>query len=348
MPGHSGSAGLEALLDSTLEAVQDEWWGEGEARNNGEGGRAPESEKGQAGIPAFLYRTCLATAAYRVLVAGPPPEVCRPLSSLRLGPREALVRVLVVGHTGEEVVLVWRMRLEDSLEPVYKGLRVRERWAVVSVAGEPAGEPEDQRPDEPAPEVPPEAVVQVPPPSLQSECSCFLVFLFSFPVSFPACPTPISSAPLRSFPHIPGSPLNRPVAALMAAPSTLHDCPTFVPQAQLESLRDLNIQRCYNFASPSNRAAFKDDLAHFGSMLRTPAYQVLLGHASSEILETKQVSTSTFIAVCGINSNQGRAVFIWVCTLQPPGSALLPNCWLTDAVYRADSAAPVGRPADPT
>ena len=63
----------------------------------------------------------------------------------------------MVGHTGEEVVLSWRLRLEEALEPVYKGLRVRERWAVVSVTGEPADE-EPLR--EPTPMASPEAVVQ--------------------------------------------------------------------------------------------------------------------------------------------------------------------------------------------
>jgi hypothetical protein len=47
--------------------------------------------------------------------------------------------------------------------------------------------------------------------------------------------------------------------------------------------------RCFNFASPANRVAFQDNLALFGSMLRAPAYSVLLGHRDSEVLRTKQV-----------------------------------------------------------
>ena len=62
-----------------------------------------------------------------------------------------------------------------------------------------------------------------------------------------------------------------------------------------------------------------------------------------------QVSPTKFMAVCGIHGSAAagqpqRAVFIWVCTLQPPEQRPFGNCWLTDAVYRADSASPVQPP----
>jgi len=285
-------AGLEAFLDVLPEELQDEWWaeGEGSVRNSGtKANKATEagsldaappparqwdgSQAGlvEAGLAQFLASKVMDACAARVLVLRSPPRSCRALSSLTLAPGESLQRALVVGHSGEEVVLVWRLRVEEALIPQYKGLGVAERWVVCSITGEPA---DQLLPCEPSPAVPPEAVVT----------------------------------------------------------------------AQLEALRELDIKRCYNFASPANRVAFNNNVDLFISMLSVPAYSVLLAHSSAEILETKQISPFKFMAVVGVRGgreHQGvSAVFVWVCSLQPEHATAFADCWLTDAVYRADSAAP--------
>jgi len=265
-----GNSGLEALLDALPEAKQDEWWGEGPDQ---EGKHPPQAERSLA---EFLSEAAMDACASRVLVLGPPPRESRLLSSLSVGPAVAVQRVLVVGHSGEEVVLCWQMGLEDSLEPSYKGLCMSERWAVQRVTGEPACEELPRAPD---PSVPPEAVVR----------------------------------------------------------------------SQLVALQALDLRWCYSFASPANRAAFRDDLSLFGSMLRSPHYSVLLGHEAAEVLNARQVSPSKFMCVCGVHGRgEGgetqRAVFVWVCGLRGEDDELQ-HCWLTDAVYRADTAAPVS-PSD--
>jgi hypothetical protein len=108
---------LDALLNSLTEAQQDEWY----AAVAAEPTWTDEEELRQLEI--FLegpFDAC----ALRVLLLNGPPMVGRTLSSLTIAPGELLQRILLLGATGEEVVLAWRLVMEESLEPVYKGIKV--------------------------------------------------------------------------------------------------------------------------------------------------------------------------------------------------------------------------------
>ena len=281
-------------MDALPEELQDEWWGDGDRSSRGSMAQSQEESLDEAqqpvrhwdgsktslvdaGLAQFLATKVMDACTARVLVLGLPPRSCTPLSSLTLTPGETIQRAMVVGHTGEEVVLMWRFRVEEALIPQYKSIGVAERWCLSSITGEPAC---DTLPSDPSPAVPPEAVVG----------------------------------------------------------------------AQLEALQQLDVRRCYNFASPANRVAFNNNVDLFSDMLNVPAYSVLLAHSSAEVLETKQVSVTKFMAVAGIRGGREHhgesAVFVWVCTLQPEHASSFANCWLTDAVYRADSAGPVAPPKE--
>jgi len=253
---------LDALLASLTEAQQDEWYALAGAGAGAGWAEAEELER----LEGFLEGR-LDAAALRVLALGGPPLLGRLLSALTLAPGEVVARQLVLGASGEEVVLSWRLVLEEVLEPVYKGLRVRDRWSVESVKGEPCG----ALPSDASPEVPPEAVVG----------------------------------------------------------------------AQLGALADLDVQRCFNFASPANKAAIGDSVSRFAEMLQVPAYALLLGHSGHRLLRTKQMGARKFVAVCEVKGTQGgdpaTGIYIWVLSLQAI-EGRYHNCWMTDAVYRGDIA----------
>jgi hypothetical protein len=124
--------------------------------------------------------------------------------------------------------------------------------------------------------------------------------------------------------------------------------PEAVVAAQLAALAELDVQRCFNFASPANKAAIGDNLSRFAEMLQVPAYSILLGHKVSNVLSTKQLTSKKFVCVCGVEGTETapgseslqprRAVFIWILSLQKMEGSYL-NCWMTDAVYRGDDSA---------
>lgn len=284
---------LDALLASLTEAQQDAWYALAEAHPDW-----PEAEE-MSQLTGFLEER-LDAAALRVLALSGPPLLGRPLSALTVAPGEVLARQLVLGASGEEVVLSWRLTLEEALEPVYKvpntadalraigelmrpmplpicflhgecpaqGLRVRDRWSVMTVKGEPSG----SLPMDASPSVPPEAVVS----------------------------------------------------------------------AQLAALAELDVQRCFNFASPGNKAAIGDSVSRFAEMLQVPAYSLLLGHSEYDVLRNKQLGANRFVAVVAVKGTQAEelvsGIYIWILSLQRI-EGRYHNCWMTDAVYRGDNAA---------
>jgi hypothetical protein len=122
------------------------------------------------------------------------------------------------------------------------------------------------------------------------------------------------------------------------APHPRHG-PETVVLAQLAALREGDVSRVWAFASPRNREAFDGNEARFSEMLRSPPYDSLLGHASSEILAAKQMTPTRIFVVVGVTSAGQvgqKAVFGWALGLQKPSQrdddAVL-NCWMTEACY---------------
>ncbi|KAI8110123.1 hypothetical protein M9435_001802 [Picochlorum sp. BPE23] len=104
--------------------------------------------------------------------------------------------------------------------------------------------------------------------------------------------------------------------------------PECVVEAQLNALKEENIEEVFMFASPRNKKIFDNDITQFEAMLRTSAYQSLLRHRESKILKSVQVSARKSILVVGIVAADGtKNAHVWVCALQKPN-----NVWMVDAV----------------
>lgn len=104
--------------------------------------------------------------------------------------------------------------------------------------------------------------------------------------------------------------------------------PECVVEAQLDALKEENIEEVFMFASPRNKKIFDNDITQFEAMLRGSAYQSLLGHRESKILKSVQVSARKSILVVGIVAADGtKNAHVWVCALQKPN-----NIWMVDAV----------------
>ena len=104
--------------------------------------------------------------------------------------------------------------------------------------------------------------------------------------------------------------------------------PESIVEAQLDALKQEDINEVFRFASPRNKRIFDNDIAQFEAMLRTSAYQSLLGHRESKILKSVQVSARKSILVVGIvAADRTKNAHVWVCALQKPD-----NVWMVDAV----------------
>lgn len=91
--------------------------------------------------------------------------------------------------------------------------------------------------------------------------------------------------------------------ASLLAPETVGPVPEIGPElvvlAQLDALRRRDIPRVFNFASPSNGQMFEYDVSKFTAMLESDPYAPLLGHSTSEILNSKQTTADRAYVVVG-------------------------------------------------
>jgi hypothetical protein len=110
--------------------------------------------------------------------------------------------------------------------------------------------------------------------------------------------------------------------------------PADVVQAQLKALRENDLATVFEFASPANKAR-TGPLLRFSEMLEGRAYNVMIGHASAEILSTITISSNRFQQRVVIKGNNGKqAIFQWSLSRQEEGP--YESCWMTDAVRRDD------------
>eukprot|EP00535_Pseudo-nitzschia_heimii_P001618 CAMPEP_0197188328 /NCGR_PEP_ID=MMETSP1423-20130617/17625_1 /TAXON_ID=476441 /ORGANISM="Pseudo-nitzschia heimii, Strain UNC1101" /LENGTH=102 /DNA_ID=CAMNT_0042640131 /DNA_START=1 /DNA_END=306 /DNA_ORIENTATION=- len=82
-------------------------------------------------------------------------------------------------------------------------------------------------------------------------------------------------------------------SAFRLSPSTP---PGDVIERQLAALRDNDLERVYEFASPGNKAQTGGDVDSFSRMVRSGPYRYLLGHSRSDVLiESKMASSRQFL-----------------------------------------------------
>ena len=110
--------------------------------------------------------------------------------------------------------------------------------------------------------------------------------------------------------------------------------PEEVVRRQLAALRENGlgnegIRRCYQFASPFNRAS-TGPLARFEGMVRSPPYNVML-HAT-ETLVGGAVEQDGRAAMLVTIIDPARSVHVFRFFLSKQHQAPYKNCWMTDAV----------------
>ncbi|CAM6128236.1 unnamed protein product [Calypogeia fissa] len=110
--------------------------------------------------------------------------------------------------------------------------------------------------------------------------------------------------------------------------------PADVVQAQLKALRENDLATVFEFASPTNKAR-TGPLLRFSEMLEGRAYNVMIEHASADILSTITISSNRFQQRVSIKGHNGKqATFQWSLSRQEEGP--YEHCWMTDAVRRDD------------
>lgn len=96
--------------------------------------------------------------------------------------------------------------------------------------------------------------------------------------------------------------------ASLIDPQTVRPCPEIGPEvvvtAQLDALQRRDIPGVFNFASAANRETFNSDISKFALMLESDPYFPLLGHSSSEILKSKQITAERAFIVVGKLANK--------------------------------------------
>lgn len=95
-----------------------------------------------------------------------PPSSYQPLSTLRVGLGRCLQRYSVVAQSGEEMIIIFDLMLEEAIEPRYRGFKVVEKWFIKGLTGEPS---DPELPSAPAPCHGPEAVILAQLAALQAE-----------------------------------------------------------------------------------------------------------------------------------------------------------------------------------
>eukprot|EP00193_Tetraselmis_chui_P019350 CAMPEP_0177792002 /NCGR_PEP_ID=MMETSP0491_2-20121128/24270_1 /TAXON_ID=63592 /ORGANISM="Tetraselmis chuii, Strain PLY429" /LENGTH=372 /DNA_ID=CAMNT_0019314343 /DNA_START=152 /DNA_END=1270 /DNA_ORIENTATION=+ len=146
--------------------------------------------------------------------------------------------------------------------------------------------------------------------------------------------------------HVQGEPADSHPA--VASPTV---SPEAVVMSQLAALAELDVQRCFAFTSPANREVIANDAGRFAEMLQSQEYGILLGHARSRVLLTRQVSRTEFTCLCEVEGtveapgggdapvlHDRCALFVWTVCLQQSGRIGdgSHNCWLTEDVYRSN------------
>lgn len=116
--------------------------------------------------------------------------------------------------------------------------------------------------------------------------------------------------------------------------------PEQVVRVQLDALRDNNrpardsgIALAFRFASPGNRA-FTGPLPRFAALVRSPAYEVLLGHRSARIGPVQQRGARARVRVTVQGPDGSLADFQWELSRQRGGPC--DGCWMTDGVVREE------------
>jgi hypothetical protein len=106
-----------------------------------------------------------------------------------------------------------------------------------------------------------------------------------------------------------------------------------------------NIEGCFRFASPANRAA-TGPVDRFTRLLLSPTYRPLVRCRAAEILRAEQVAPHHVLVIVGCTSGgeeleegQGpstaeKVVYSWVVGLQGKDAGAEAGCWLTEGVNR--------------
>jgi hypothetical protein len=123
------------------------------------------------------------------------------------------------------------------------------------------------------------------------------------------------------------------VAAPLAQPSAQLR-PEEVVRRQLDALRENGhgeegIRRCYQFASPFNRAA-TGPFSRFAEMVRSPPYDVML--RATDTLVGAAVEREGRAAVLVTIVDPTRSVHVFRFILSKQRHAPYEDCWMTDAV----------------
>jgi hypothetical protein len=106
---------------------------------------------------------------------------------------------------------------------------------------------------------------------------------------------------------------------------------------------DAGIATTFEFASPANRVE-TGPLQRFASMIKNPAYRVMLGFRSAtpERLELDGNHARQRVVIVGRDGSQVTYVFL----LSKQAEGPYANCWMTDGVIRQkDPDAPPGTTA---
>ncbi|GFR47118.1 hypothetical protein Agub_g8805 [Astrephomene gubernaculifera] len=158
--------------------------------------------------------------AERLLYFSPPtPGSVTRLSCIRTAPERAVLRYLVAAEGGERAILTFGLECAETLMPHYRSLRVEFVWQLISVTGEPAGEPAGWEEEagrrevdeggewyakQSHPSLGPEAVVQAQLAALASE-DVATVFSFASPAN------KALTGPLERFELLLRNPVYRPL-----------------------------------------------------------------------------------------------------------------------------------------
>jgi hypothetical protein len=135
------------------------------------------------------------------------------------------------------------------------------------------------------------------------------------------------------------------IFALSSEPLDLSPNPDLTPKQvvefQLDALRhndepaiDSGIERCFRFASPSNRLA-TGPLTHFSQIVHSGAYSALLKSQAGQVRGVAVEGDQARVYVTVTSADGSQLNFLFMLSRQPQGDYR--DCWMTDAVMKPQS-----------
>ena len=156
---------------------------------------------------------------------------------------------------------------------------------------------------------------------------------------------PHSSCACRTTPSGPATPPPNRMLAVLALPAVLgmHLQPEQVVRAQLAALQQNDIARCFELASPANRAA-TGPLDRFERMVKlTPAYAPLVQCSSFELTSALRLDEKRWRCRVRVRPAGSSAApfaiaspplvdYEWMLSLQDDDAGEHAGCWMVDGV----------------